>query len=82
MGEEGTARETIACDKLARIDFHVDDNPHDGDSAVHLHSFNADKLICVHSNASGYNNCRYDYNPEEALVNKPKDINGEMSIGF
>ena len=80
MGEQGAARESIACNQLAESHFNVDDNPHVITGIAHLTSFNADKLICVHSNASGYNNCKNDHTLEDALMIKSKGINGEMSI--
>jgi hypothetical protein len=80
MGEDEAARESIACNKLAEIHFHVEDNLHLVIGTVRLRSLYADKLICVQSNASGYNNCINVLTLGEALTMKSKGINGEMSI--
>ena len=79
MGEEGAARESIACKQHAKLDFHVDDNLHVETIIVHLNSFTSDKLICVQSNASEYNNCKNGHTLGEVLMIKCKGINGEMS---
>ena len=81
MGEEGAARESIACKQHAKLDFHVDDNLRIRNDIVHLNSFCSDNLICVHSNPSEYNNCKNGHTLGEALMIKCKGINGEMSIG-
>ena len=81
MGEEGAARESIACNKLAEIYFHIEDNLNIVLDTVRLYSVRADKFICVHGEACGYNNCRNAHTFEEALMKKCAGIKGEMSIG-
>ncbi len=80
MGEDKAARESIACNKFAEINFQVEDSLHLVVDTVQLRSLRADKLICVQSNASEYNNCLKVHTLWEALTMKCKDINGEMSI--
>ena len=79
MGEDVAARESIACKKLAETYFHIEDNLHLVVGVVRLHSLSADKLICVQSNASEYNNCKNGHTLGEVLMIKCKGINGEMS---
>ncbi|HUK85307.1 MAG TPA: hypothetical protein VLU95_05555 [Candidatus Acidoferrum sp.] len=81
MGEEA-ARESISCNNFAEIYFQLDGDLHDIFGTARLRSLSADKLICVHGNASGYNNCKNDSTFGDALMTKCADINGEMPIGF
>jgi hypothetical protein len=80
MGEDVAARESIACKKLAETYFDIEDNLHLVVGVVRLHSLSADKLICVQSSASEYNNCKNYLTLGEALMIKSEDIKGEMSI--
>ncbi len=47
---------------------------------AYLHSFSADKLKYVHSEAFGYNKCKFSIILEEALM--IKTMNGEKNYGF
>ncbi len=80
MGEEGAAREIIACNNLADSIFSIDNHPHIAAKIACLHSSFGDKFICVHNDASGYIALRIKYTLKDALMIRNKGNNGEMSI--
>lgn len=82
MGEESAARENVACNNLANDIFNLDIHPHIVRKYDFLYSCFADKFICVHTVASGYNTFRFEHIFEGALMIERKGINGEMSFGL
>jgi len=79
MGEEGAAEAIIAYNWADGIYLHRDDHLQVARAVVCLHSSGGEKLICVQSNASEYNNCKNGHTLGEVLMIKCKGINGEMS---
>jgi hypothetical protein len=82
MGEESAAWKNVACNNPANAVFSRDNHPHIAMKIGFLNSSFADKLICVHNDASGYIALRLDNILEEALMIQCKGIKGEMSVGF
>ncbi len=74
MGEERATGENTLYNQRNCIYFGLVGISHIAASIERLHSFSADKLICVHSEASGYNNCKYDHTSEETLMFKTKTL--------
>jgi hypothetical protein len=79
MGEQRAIRESMVSKKVDGIYLRIDNNLSITDDVVYLHNFCADNLKYVHTNALGYNNCKFDSTLEEALMVKSKGINGEIS---
>ena len=79
MGEERATVDNITSTHQDCITFCLDDNLNVATDIVHLHSFVADKLICVHNEASGYIALRFDHNLEETWMIRYRGNNGEMS---
>jgi hypothetical protein len=47
-----------------------DDHPSIVQNTVRLHSFQVDKLKCIHITSITYNKCKFDFNLEAALMVK------------
>jgi hypothetical protein len=61
MGEDRASGDNILYNWRDCIYFGLELNPQVATDIVRLNSFNADKFICVHREASGYNNCKSEY---------------------
>jgi len=80
MGEDRAAEDNIICNQHDCIHLGLEYTLDVETMTVRLHSLGVDKLICVYSNASGYNKCKNYLTLGKALMIKSEDIRGEMSI--
>ena len=79
MRDQRAVRESIVNNQADGNYLWIENSLPISNNTVCLCNFYKGNIIYFHSNAFGYNKCKFDSIPETALMVKSKSINGDIS---